>query len=80
MKVMALTEAMKGEVNRWEVVQNRILSFANEEFDKESGGYQIESEEAEKKKNQKESRHLKKKPPKREKPPLKLGAQSKTCR
>ncbi|GJW52474.1 hypothetical protein Tco_0093825 [Tanacetum coccineum] len=52
MKVMALTEAIEGEVNRWEAVQNGMLSFANEEFDKESGGYQIESEEAEMKKSE----------------------------
>ncbi|KAI3516138.1 hypothetical protein L1887_15048 [Cichorium endivia] len=54
-KGMALTEAIEGadagnlvdylEVNRKEPVNNGMLLLANEEFDKETGGYQSESEE-----------------------------------
>ncbi|CAI9300042.1 unnamed protein product [Lactuca saligna] len=56
-KEMALAEAIKGanagnlldypEVNRKEPVNNGMLLLANEEFDKETGGYQSESEDAE---------------------------------
>lgn len=56
-KEMALVEAIQGEdagnlldypeVNRKEPVNNGMLLLANEEFDKETGGYQSESEDAE---------------------------------
>ncbi|KAI3733461.1 hypothetical protein L6452_12904 [Arctium lappa] len=56
-KGMALTEAIEAadacnlldeaEINRNEPVDNGMLLLANEEFDKETGGYQSESEEAE---------------------------------
>lgn len=54
---MALVEAIQGadagnlldypEVNRKEPVNNCMLLLENEEFDKETGGYQSESEDAE---------------------------------
>lgn len=57
---MALTEAIESadacnlldeaEINRNEPVDNGMLLLANEEFDKETGGYQSESEEAEEEK------------------------------
>ncbi|KAI3730894.1 hypothetical protein L1987_62074 [Smallanthus sonchifolius] len=52
---IALAEAIEGadacslldeEVNRRELVDNRMLLLENEEFDKETGGYQRESEDA----------------------------------
>lgn len=56
-KETALVEAIQGvdagnlldypKVNRKEPVNNGMLLLANEEFDKETGGYQSESEDAE---------------------------------
>ncbi|GJZ03604.1 hypothetical protein Tco_0536879 [Tanacetum coccineum] len=46
-KVMALTEAMELEVDRREDAGTGMLLLANEEFDKETGGYRCEPEEAE---------------------------------
>nr|GEU60771.1 hypothetical protein [Tanacetum cinerariifolium] len=42
---MALTEVIEREVNRREAVDNGVLLLANGEFDKETRGYQSESEE-----------------------------------
>lgn len=58
---MALAETIEGvdgcnlikeEVIRREPVDNGVLLLANEEFDKETGGYKSESEDAEEEKSE----------------------------
>ncbi|PWA67472.1 ribosomal protein S21 family protein [Artemisia annua] len=52
--VMALTEAMEREVDRREDADTRMLLLASEEFDKVTGGYKSESEEAEEENSEEE--------------------------
>lgn len=51
---MALTEAMEREVDRREDADTGMLLLANEEFDKVTGGYKSESEEAEEENSEEE--------------------------